>query len=274
MTKKFIIPEKTLSQNPLFWAGQGNLVVNPKKKNIFLGGGLCTPTQLSQAIPFDLLGFLLSAEFVKKQIPGSKVFLLIGDQHAWLGNQFTQAQVKPIANQFHQTIKKILKTFNLTNWQVFLASDLFKNPQVKSYQDLEKRDVNHFFNNHNCGIKLGWQFSPQEKTHHTDEAHFDKHTNLKPLISVITKPGMTFEAQKPHESPYICTDKTTRIIIHPQEKVKKKLQIFKDQIPMAQFSAVKNHLKRITILFKDLIKPFPPKTPLEDKVQKIINQII
>ena len=274
MTKKIVISNQKLSQNPLFWPGQGSITINSKKSHIFLGGGLCTPTRLSQAVPFDILGFILSAEFIKQQIPNAQVFLLIADQHAWLANQFTQAQIKPIANQLHQVIKNTIKAFNLKNWQIFLASNLFKNLQVKSYQDLEKRDINHFFKHHHCGIKLGWQFSPQEKIHHTDEAHFDKHTNLKPLISIMTKPGMTFDAQKPHESPYICTAPKTRIIIHPKENVKKKIKAFEGQIPAAQLKAVKKHLKRITILFNHLIKPFPPTTPLEAKVQQIINQII
>lgn len=269
---KTVISNQSLSINPLIWPGQLDIVINPKKSHIFIGIGLCTPTKLSQAVPFDILGFLLTAEQLKRQIPNSKVFLLIGDQHAWLANNFDKKKIQKLTSQSQKTIFRIIKTLKLKNWHVSLSSNIFPNTAPASYEQLEVRDINHFFKKFNCGIKISWQFSTGNQDHKTDEAHFDQLLDI-PIQTISVKPGFTLSAQKPHQSPYICTDSSTRIVLDPQENVVKKLSSFKGQIPDGQFQAVKNQLKRVTILFESLIKPFPPKMPLEEKVQIIIDKI-
>ncbi|MEK7513551.1 MAG: hypothetical protein AAB430_00055 [Patescibacteria group bacterium] len=248
-----------LSQNSIFWPNQANFVVDQSHSNIFIGIGIATKTQISQTVPFDIIGFLLSAEFIKRQIPHGKIFLLIADQHAWLANNFDRNKCQKSANNLLKTIQKIIKNLKLKNWQISLASQIFPDALPQSYEDLEKRDVTHFFNHHLCGIKIGWSFSLTETNHKTDESHFDKNI---PMLSIFTKPGVTNNPIKPQESPYICTDPTTRITL--------------DQLSTSKVeskTAVKNHLNRITMLFEQLIKTFPNKTPLENKIKIIINQI-
>jgi len=239
-----------LSLNPLFWPNQADIVVDETKPNIFIGGGIATKTELSQAVPFDIAGFLLSAEFIKRLIPKSQVFLLIADQHAWL------------ANNLEQIVKKIIANFNLAGWKVFWASQIFPDALPQSYEELEKRDVTHFFNQHNCGLKIGWSASMAENQHKTDESHFDQQLNI-PIQSIFTKPGVTSNPKKPFESPYICTNPATRITVDKSSISKWRVN-----------PAVKNHLNRITMLFEQLIETFPNKTPLEEKVKKIIEKII
>ena len=144
-----------LTQNPLFWPNQANIVVRKTKSNIFIGCGIATKTELSQAIPLDIIGFLLSAEFIKRQIPNSQVFLLIADQHAWLANNFDKEKCKKTADNLRIIVEKIIKKLELENWQVFLASQLFPKTLPQAYEELEKRDVAHFFKHHSCGIKIG-----------------------------------------------------------------------------------------------------------------------
>lgn len=271
MTKTIIL-HQNLSLNPLILSRQDNLVVDSEKPNIFLGVGLCTPTQLSRSIPFDILGFLLTAEFIKKQVPNSKVFLLIGDHHAWLSNDFDKNKTKKLATITSKTIQKIITAFEFDNWHILLSSNIFPNTVKSSYEELEIRDVNHFFKTHHCGIKISWHFSIKSKENKTDEAHFDQLLNI-PIKTVPIKTGFTFNSKKIHESPYICTDPNARITLYLKENPKSKLIFFKDQIPTSQFQAVKNHLKRVTILFEQLIHKFPPKTPLDEKIKQIINKI-
>jgi len=251
-----------LSLNPLFWPNQADIVVDETKPNIFIGGGIATKTELSQAVPFDIAGFLLSAEFIKRLIPKSQVFLLIADQHAWLANNFNQEKSKKIADNLEQIVKKIIANFNLAGWKVFRASQIFPDALPQSYEELEKRDVAHFFNQHNCGLKIGWSFSLAEGNHKTDESHFDQQLNI-PIQSIFTKPGVTANPKKPFESPYICTDPATRVTIGQPSTPGWNIN-----------PAVKNHLNRITILFEQLIETFPNKTPLKEKVKKIIEKII
>ena len=131
MPKQLVIPEKVLLQNPLFWPGQGPVVVKSNQLNIFIGTGITTPTQLSKGLPFDALGFLLSAEFIKRQIP--------------------------------KTFTKIIKSLRLANWHILLASKLFPRALPATYETLETRDVNHFIKHHQVGLKVGWKFGAGTK---------------------------------------------------------------------------------------------------------------
>lgn len=82
------------------------------------------------------------------------------------------------------------------------------------------------------------------------------------MQSIFTKPGVTNNPVKPQESPYICTDPATRITL--------------DQLSTSKVESkpvVKNHLNKITILFEQLIKRFPNKTPLKNKIEAIISLI-
>lgn len=268
--KQTIISEKFLSLNPLFWSGQGNIVVKNGNRNIFLGTGVATPTELSLTVPFDALGFLLSAEFVKRLIPNSQIFLLIADQHAWLANRISEKAAGKTANRQVKIFRRIISKLSLSNWHTFKASELFPQASPDSYENLEARDVNHFFHNHKVGIKIGWKFSVKNQPHKTDEAHFDQMLNL-PITSIFTKPGVTLDNVKSLESPYICTDPSKRILLFLGEKVDEKLG--SGTILENQHQAVQNQLKRITMLFELLIEPLPDKTPVEKKVKMILDKI-
>ncbi len=260
MPKQLVISEKTLQQNPLFWSGQGPVALDSFHPNIFIGTGICTPAQLSQAIPLDALGFILSAEFIKRQIPQAQVFLFIADQHAWLANNFDKNQSQKIAQLQLKTFTKIIKSLHLTNWHILLASKLFPKALPASYETLETRDVNHFINHHQVGIKIGWKFSSGNQSHKTDEVHFDQGLNI---TSIFTKPGLTSDPHKFQESPYICTNSTTRLLLQPSYVHPRGVHE----------PAVQNQLKRITMLFEKLIQPFPPKTPLVKQLDIILNKI-
>lgn len=270
MDKQIVIPEKTWQQNPLFWHGQGDLVVPRSRPNIFIGIGVAALNQLSQAIPFDELGFLLSAEFVKRQIPDSEVFVLIADQHAWLANKFDINKAKEASCKQLALINRIIKALSLDNWTVLQAAKLFPQAQPASYEKLETRDVNLFVNHHRVGIKVGWQFGRGVGNHKTYEPHFDKRV-VSILRFILTKPGLTLSPDKIHESPYICTEPATRIVLESAENVTQKLKT--TVCNRGQITAVKNHLRKTVILFEMLITKLPNKIPLEDKV-KLINNMI
>lgn len=270
MKTSLVIQESILQQNPLFWSGQRGVTANLSRPNVFIGTGVATPNQLSQEIPFDALGFLLSAEFIKRQIPDSKVFLLIADQHAWLANGFPKNSSGQIALTQKNTFLKIVSNLKLSDWHISLASELFPQVSSCSYENLETRDVSHFFNNHGTGIKIGWKFATNDHQHLTDEAHFDQNLDFD-IRSIFTKPGVMLELSKPAESPYICTDPAKRILLTQNEDVMKKLSVA--SVSNNQRQAVQNQLKRITILFERLVEPLPAKTPVAEKVQLIIRKI-
>ena len=160
------------------------------------------------------------------------------------------------AHHLRQTIQAIIVQFKLTNWRIHLASEIFPEATASNYEALETRDITHFANNHQVGIKVGWTFSPKE-IGVTDESHFD---SLHNLPTILIKPGLTDNPAKPHESPYICTDPTTRIT-------------FSNSNNWDHSPAVSNHVRSICLLFENLVEPFPPKTPVEEKCKMIINQI-
>lgn len=251
-----IIVGELIKHNPLIWPNQPDIVVDKDSPNIFLGGGVATKDTISQATPFDLLGFMLTAEQVKR-LTGGTVHMLIADQHAWLANRLDRDQATLVAHNLQQTIQTIIAKFKLTNWHVHLASEIFPDATANNYETLEIRDILHFVNNHQVGIKIGWTFSPKV-VGVTDESHFDRLHNLP---TILIKPGLTSDPAKPHESPYICTNPTTRII-------------FRNSNNWDITPATQNHLRSICLLFENLIDPFPPKTPLTEKVQHIIKTIV
>ena len=251
-----IVIKELIKHNPLIWPNQDDVVVDSDSPNIFLGGGIATKSKISQTVPFDLLGFMLTAEQVKRQTQGV-VHCLIADQHAWLANQLNQDQATESAHHLRQTIQAIIVKFKLTNWHVHLASKIFTEATASNYEALETRDIKHFANNHQVGVKIGWTFSPKV-VGVTDESHFD---TLHNLPTILIKPGLTSDPAKPHESPYICTDPTTRIT-------------FSDSNNWDISPAVQNHLRSICLLFENLFEPFPPKTPIQEKCKMIIDQVI
>ncbi|OGD62576.1 hypothetical protein A2160_06060 [Candidatus Beckwithbacteria bacterium RBG_13_42_9] len=271
MKQKIVIPELIWQQNPLFWSRQGSIAVEKKRANIFLGIGVASPRQLSQAIPFDELGFLLSAEFLKRKIPGAVVFCLIADQHAWLANQFNKKEAIKISLQQFGLISRVIANLNLEGWQFFQASKLFPKANPASYEALEERDISFFVKNHQVGIKIGWQFGQQSNIHKTDEAHFDS-GSLQPFQALMIKPGMTLDPEKLHESPYLSSCKEKRIIFSLAENVREKLN--NRACSKNQLAAFKNHLKKTVSLFEMMITKSPAKTPFETKIEMIIKKCL
>lgn len=249
--------------NPLVWPGQVDIALT-KNRNIFLGGGIATKSQISQATPFDLVGFLLTAEQLRRKL-NSHVHLLIADQHAWLANHLSQQEATHAADRLSNCTRQIVNNLGFSNWHLHLASQIFPNTTPQSYEQLELRDVNHFANHFHCGLKLGWTFSPKESGK-TDESHFDQ---LHHLPTILIKPGQTLDTLKPHESPYICTNPPHRLIIAPKENPADKLTG-----DLATVKRVANHLRFICLLWEHLVDPFPPKTPLLQKLEQINKTIV
>lgn len=245
-----------IKHNSLIWSNQPDIVVDQNSLNIFLGGGIATKTQISQAVPFDLVGFMLTAEQLRRTTRGH-VHMLIADQHAWLANNLNQTQATRAANRLFDMTTHIIHNFGFANWHTHLASQIFPNAVIASYEALESHDITHFVDHHQVGIKLGWTFSPKEKGI-TDEAHFDQ---LHSLPTILIKPGLTNDPNKPHESPYICTNPSQRITLDKPINWDISLR-------------VQNHLRNICSLFESIIQPFPAKTPLSTKIQQIIQIIV
>lgn len=274
MKKQMItISETILQRNSLFWPGQGSLAIEDDRKNIFIGVGIAVFDKLSTAVPFDIIGFMLSAEFIKRRIPNSHVFLLIADQHAWLANNLSKTKARKFSTLMFNVVGKIIKSLKLKSWTVIMASNLFSDEKSLSYENLEIRDINHFFHNHQVGVKIGWKFNTGSTAHKTDEQHFDAKLNKINLNSVFVRPAETFNNEKPQESPYICTDQNSRIVLSANEHVVEKMVKINEIIDKNRFQAVQNHLRRITILFEMLLGDFPPKTPLEEKIKMIFDKI-
>lgn len=248
--------EELIKHNPLIWSNQPDVFWDAQSSSIFLGGGVATQTKISRTVPFDLLGFILTAEQIKRQTKG-KVHMLIADQHAWLANNLSQSETMEAAQKLQEVVIKIITNLKLDNWHIHLASEIFPNTQPNNYEVLETKDIAHFVNHHQIGIKIGWTFSPKE-IGITDESHFD---SLHNVPTILIKPGLTDDPAKPHESPYICTDPTKRIT-------------FGDSNNWDASPAVKNHLRDICLLFENIIEPFPAKTPLETKCKTIIDNIL
>ena len=53
-----------------------------RPRGVFVGLGLCSGPQVSQALPLDAVGYLLTAEAVRRSLEAPKLMVLIADTHA------------------------------------------------------------------------------------------------------------------------------------------------------------------------------------------------
>lgn len=255
-----------------------------KGKNIFFGAGLMTQTNLSEAVPFDMLGMLFIAELLRRLIKG-KVFILIADQHAITNNLFSEKQIQEKAQEMISIMTAIIHTFSLTKFSIIQTTTLNSNEDIKKIyrslptisNDYLKHEIadaiwlNRF---HNVNIKLGWAMSLGQTIEGHDERFFD--TEIKqfcPEISFIhTKPGRTANEKRQRVSPYISITGEDRLLLQKNENGVKKINLWRVEKQNAANKPLLRHLSQIIRLHDQL---FDQKISfsLEEKAKKIIRKI-
>jgi hypothetical protein len=101
VTKKF---EVFVRNEPLFEANATLPRIHTKSltkpsRAVFYGTGLCTPTELSVGLPFDILAMILVAERIRRTFGFNKVVHHIADTHAKSNGKWDDSKIDDLAQQ-------------------------------------------------------------------------------------------------------------------------------------------------------------------------------
>ncbi len=257
--------------------------------NLMLGIGLAN-CKVSDGLPFDSLGMVFVAEFLKRELNLGKNYLLIADSCA-LQNGVDKEQLNRLAQKEKAIFERIVDQFE--NWEIFRASELEEGNREfdeildsvrrtrvpEKYRQLQDRNREPFPNEYvskqlsemrllrtrsDTKIKVGWKMPGST----FDERVFDSlYTEIfgQDMSFVYVECGKTLNPEKPNAPPYLSGNSRERIILDVDEKVVEKVELSEEK-------ATKDYrafLGRISGLYKKLICGFTA----EETAQKIIDRV-
>ena len=256
--------------------------------SIYYGTGICTPQELSVALPFDVLGMMLFAEKLRRSLGFSKVIHHIADTHAKTNLHLDAAEADKIADKTLETIERIVGNLSLSIQPVlsssFDSSSEYREllhtipKQQHDYIWREVADMEWYRRKDNMYLKLGWIIQSARTSLGSDERVFDSAYRAaisQPLSFLYLKAGRTLDLNRPKASPYISIPGEQRIILDPQENVRAKLQQAEQtsgKHGKAHMRGIKKHLLAIVRLYQEVVSPLDRNLSLEEKVQIIIDR--
>jgi len=283
---------KNLIQNePLIEVHPSLDGINPKsltkEGSIYYGTGLCTARELSDALPFDVLGMVLVAEKLRRGMGMKKIYHHIADTHAKSNDIFSSEDVDRQANVARETLGRMAQNLGLENFEILLASEFDQTPEYReiyegidtSKHDYVRREVGdmEWYNRYkSVVVKLGWIIQATETDLGFDERVFDR--EYKAVIGgdlsfVYLKPGRTFDKSRPKVSPYIHVPGEARILLKANEDVKAKITEAEKRLGDKHLGGARRHLTDIVRLYEKLFSSLG-NIPFEDKIQTIIDNVI
>jgi len=257
---------------------------------VFLGLGLCTSKEISQALPFDALGMILPAERVRRSIGARSVIAMIADVHAASNSAFSVEAIEQIAAANEDTLRRIVSALGLSSVKVVRASDFHGTLEYQAVlKEVERRapesphtyfkkeiaDIE--FLNRVCNgiVKVGWTVSGSldvERRH--DEVAFDQRFRAwmgDHVSFMYCKAGRPLDERRPKASPYVTTDTSRRLSLLPGEDVHDKLKHAEAHASAQVVKGVRNHLGAIVRCFSAVVNSL--SGTVEDRAQRIIDRI-
>lgn len=153
-----------------------------KKSTVFLGIGICSRNgDLSVGLPFDAVGYLASAEYVRRSVGIDTCAILVADEHAAANTNHSslniQAQTEEVMRQTRAICAALSVPASIVRGSEIAEDEYFQ--QIYRYvtttveNDYARReiaDIAWMQKNHGDVIKLGWLMG---KGGTSDEAWFD-----------------------------------------------------------------------------------------------------
>ena len=257
--------------------------------SIFYGTGLTTPTEISQGLPFDVLGMMFVAEKIRKKAEFDSIYHHIADTHAKTNDWIDHLAVDAIANTTVKTLDTVASNLGLDHFNFLKASDFDQTPEYGKLLDefassaqheyvvREAADIEWYRQYKGVALKIGWIIQAAETELGTDERVFDREYSsfIKEGMSFIyTKPGRTLNPSRPKASPYVATSTARRIMLEPDTDVHEVLRLAEEESGDAGHGGALKQYKRIVAMYEDQygsLGKFTPDFTLADKIQKIID---
>lgn len=260
----------------------------PAPHAVFVGIGLCTPRELSKAMPLDVLAMLLPAERIRQALGASSLVLFVADTHARV-NGFDPEAIRFRANVTVRTLLRIRERLGFSAWTVVRASRVAETDAYKAvlaevrersrpdagrpYMVRQVADVVHFHRQLGGVVKVGWILRPQRAVAGAgDEMAFDKLVapwSGETVPFVYTRPGRTLDDRAKKAPPYVEVDPHRRVLLHPDEDVGRKLA--QARVSKSTLNGVRKHLRALTHTYSRTVEPV--RGTLEARCQYVLKRL-
>lgn len=183
-----------------------------RAKGCYFGIGLSNNNGLTEHMPFDALGLVLTAELIRQRAELDKATILVADENAMASHDADS--VRQIAGYRTDFTRRLLDSMEL-DFDILLASEIPKSETAlgNRYERLQVSDM-EFFRRTGSPVKIGWQHTSMD----FDERRFD---NLYarifgPVTSfVYTEPGRALDGTA--MPPYLCTGKPRLLFLDGED---------------------------------------------------------
>lgn len=248
----------------------------PQIGNIYFGTGLATPKEISQGLPFDFLGMLLTAEWMRQKTNGKKIIHEISDSHACIVHD--KKRITALANQQKEQATKLATSLGLGNiYSCVLASEYRHTTEFKDIQrEIDKLSPTdtlpyvryqsagnlYFARYKNVSCKIGWLVDDNKTKGKLDERSFNAAYDalgLDPICFAYTWCGWTFDQQRSRVSPYTSIKGEKRIMLEGQSSAAFEIKKLLDQCSNKKISRLAiMHLARILTTYDNLFGESAP----------------
>lgn len=254
-----------------------------------MGGG---SKRLCKALPFDVLGMLLTGETLKRKLRLRECRILLANRITYTNipnnPEFSQESIDNVMRGERDLLQLVIDKFGFENWRIFLQTDVedVVGKDIKDgYEDLiEKADRTNLVGGHHYsiemadiwalvgqqegGIKLGWfirNLDKENRGYIMDEQPFHARFNLFMALQGIRNNTTLAYAKAgsrlfpgptgtlEKESPYICYQPHNRLLLSPFEQPIDKLRNATQNNGGFQYKYFRNLMSGIIELFEDLV---------------------
>jgi hypothetical protein len=254
---------------------------------VFLGLGLCTRSQLAQALPIDVLGMLLPAECIRRAIGASTLIVLVADQHA-LENGFAPLGVERGVQRTIAALVRLRQRAGLTRMTILRASSFHDDERYQAvlaevarrlpqrahaYVERQIADVEYLDRLYGGILKVGWVRSGKHRGVRRDEVGFDRLARAcfgAHVGFVYCKPGRALADHARKAPPYITVAPVRRICLDAGEDPAGKLADARAFASPETINGVRGHLRRLVYAYHKHVDVL--SGGLEDRVAGIITR--
>jgi len=275
------------TRTSLAGVGQGAWAVRPR--TIFMGVGLCARGELSRAVPLDLLGMLLPAEILRRQLRCQELVVLVADTHA-LENGFAPHLVEERARAMEQVLHNVRSACHLPSLRILRASRLHQAsgyqrmllqvrnraaPGVHEYLLQQYADVLYLHQQQGPVLKVGWSLPSSDPLRQRDEVKLDQQmaalTGAR-LSCVYCKPARTLADATPRMPPYVVKRPESRLCLDRADDPETKLLNAHQRARPATVAGFRKHLRRLVYTWGKVVEPLPRGT-LSQRVAAMMERI-
>lgn len=255
---------------------------------VFVGVGLCTRTQLSQALPLDLLGMLLPAERIRRAAGASTLVVLVADEHAFT-NAFEPLRVERCVQATMAGLARLRRACGLDHMTVVRASAFHQGERYRAvlaearrriperahaYVERQIADVEYLDRVYGGILKVGWVREGAHRGVRRDEVAFDRLARAcfgSHVGFVYCKPGRALADGARKAPPYISVEPRRRICLDPGEDPGRKLAEARAFASEETINGVRRHLRRLVYAYDKHVDGLSGR--LEERVESMITRV-